>query len=163
MCFYCIPYKCKIEQTYNLQHNGMTNSEMEMCMWKYIVLLWVLEIDFLEDGKCTTIRVRSSGSSFCRGYQVTKGRPCRSWQIVQGIEKCDSLHLWHGLFFQFARFITEVLLHAPSMISVYAKLSRLSTHCPREREREMRTCKNFVYNARLEISRIKLQHTLPDC
>ena len=31
--FYCIPYRCKIEQTDALQHDGMTNSEMCMCMW----------------------------------------------------------------------------------------------------------------------------------
>ena len=32
--FYCIPYRCRIGQPDTLQHNGMTNSEMEMCMWK---------------------------------------------------------------------------------------------------------------------------------
>ena len=29
-----IPYKCKIEQLDALYHNGMTNSETEICMWK---------------------------------------------------------------------------------------------------------------------------------
>ena len=32
------PYRCKVEQPDALQHNGMTNSEMEMCIWKYGVL-----------------------------------------------------------------------------------------------------------------------------
>ena len=34
LCFYCVPYRCKIEQPDTLQHNGIANSEMEMCMWK---------------------------------------------------------------------------------------------------------------------------------
>ena len=29
-----IPYRCNIEQPDTRQHNGMTNSETEMCMWK---------------------------------------------------------------------------------------------------------------------------------
>ena len=33
---------CKVEQPDALQYNGMTNSEMEMCMWKLGVLLRVL-------------------------------------------------------------------------------------------------------------------------
>ena len=32
---FIIPYKSKVEQPGALQHNGMTNSETEMCMWKY--------------------------------------------------------------------------------------------------------------------------------
>ena len=32
--FTAFPYRCKIEQPDTLQHNGMTNYEMEMCMWK---------------------------------------------------------------------------------------------------------------------------------
>ena len=42
--FLHIPYRCKIEQLVTLQHNGMTNSEMEMCMWKYrsssVKIIW---------------------------------------------------------------------------------------------------------------------------
>ena len=33
-CFYSIPYICKMVQPDTLQHNGMTNSEIEICMWK---------------------------------------------------------------------------------------------------------------------------------
>ena len=29
-----VPYRYKVEQPDALQHNGMTNSEVEMCMWK---------------------------------------------------------------------------------------------------------------------------------
>ena len=33
-CMYLyIPYRCKIEQPDALQHNGMTNSDTEMCKW----------------------------------------------------------------------------------------------------------------------------------
>ena len=34
VCFDCIPNRCKIEQLDTLRFNGMTNSEIEMCMWK---------------------------------------------------------------------------------------------------------------------------------
>ena len=31
-CMYI--FLCKVRQPDSLQHDGMTNSEMEMCMWK---------------------------------------------------------------------------------------------------------------------------------
>ena len=49
--------------------------------------------------------------------------------------------------------MNKVLLRAHSMLSVYAKLSRLSTHCPREGEREAAPMQGTVFTlARLEIS-----------
>ena len=51
----------------------MTNSETEMCMWKFHKDY--LEAASLEDRKCTTLRVRSSGSAFCRTYLNTKEGP----------------------------------------------------------------------------------------
>ena len=45
----------------NRQHKGMTNSEMEMCIRKETIYL---EAAFLEDEMSTTLRVRSSGSTF---------------------------------------------------------------------------------------------------
>ena len=58
-----IPYRCKVEQLDALQQNGMTNSE---------ILFGVLGSCVREDGKCTRLRVRSSGSAFCRN-QSSKG------------------------------------------------------------------------------------------
>ena len=51
-----ISYWCKVGQPDALQHNGMTNSGKEMCMWKLGVLLRDLEAVFLEDEKSTTLR-----------------------------------------------------------------------------------------------------------
>ena len=77
-------YRCKDPQ----QHNWMTNSEREMCMWMLGVLKSIyLEDASLEDGKSTTLRVRASGGTFCKYYQSSKRRPCRSWQeLIQVID-----------------------------------------------------------------------------
>ena len=45
--FYCILYRCQIE------HNGLTNSVMEICTCIYVVLYKYLETAFLEDGMST--------------------------------------------------------------------------------------------------------------
>ena len=44
--FYCSPYRCKIEQPDTPQHNGVTNYQTEMCMWKYVVLVRVIGSSF---------------------------------------------------------------------------------------------------------------------
>ena len=66
-----VPYRCKVEQPGALQHNGVTNSETEMCMWK-LGILRGLGSCFLGDGKSTTLRVRSSDSAFCKNYHALK-------------------------------------------------------------------------------------------
>ena len=58
-------------------NNAMTNSETEMCIWN-AVCKDNLEAASLEELKSIVLSVRSSGSTFCRNSQRTKGRPCRS-------------------------------------------------------------------------------------
>ena len=55
-------------------------------------------------------------------------------------------------FFSLLDIISKVLLHAPSMPSVYAKLSRLSTHCLKERGKVAHMQGSVFTIARLEIS-----------
>ena len=56
-----------------------TNSQVEMFMRNWGVLLRVLEAASLEEWKHITLSVRSSGSSFLWNYQRTNGWPWRNW------------------------------------------------------------------------------------
>ena len=65
------PNWCKVEQLDALKHNGMTNSEMEMCMWKhgcernFVKSSWKqlsLKMGVYHAVHC----VRSTGSAFYR-------------------------------------------------------------------------------------------------
>ena len=80
-----------------------------------------METAYLEAEKSTTLRVRSSGSAFCINYQITKGRPCRSWQeLVQMIGTSDSLHLCHWLFFSVCSIsLTKYWQYASVVLSIY--------------------------------------------
>ena len=46
-----------------------------------------LETAFLEDEKSTTLRVWSSGNSFCRNYQVTKEDHAEADNLFKGEEQ----------------------------------------------------------------------------
>ena len=52
-----IPYRCKVEQPDDLQHNRMTNSETEMCKWKLGVLLRALVSGISPPRKSSDTRV----------------------------------------------------------------------------------------------------------
>ena len=71
----------------------MKNSEIEMCMWKVVNL----ETAILEDEKRITLRVRTSGSAFCRNIRDLRekhGKP-------DNLFKCD-LNLFILFSFQYA-------------------------------------------------------------
>ena len=56
ICFYCITYRCKIEQ-----HDIMVRLILKWkCAYGKVVLLQEMETAFVEDEKSTTLRVRLS-------------------------------------------------------------------------------------------------------
>ena len=60
-------YRCK----YTLQHNGMTNSEREMCKWMLVVLKSARKMLPFKIGKAH-YEHKSSGSTFCLNYRVLR-------------------------------------------------------------------------------------------
>ena len=58
---YVLICSCKVEQPDAMQHNGLADSETEMCMWKYgaVRILEYMVAASLEDGRHTTLRARS--------------------------------------------------------------------------------------------------------
>ena len=107
-------YRCKIEQPDALQHNRMINSETD-------ILLRVLG--------SITLRVRSSGSAFCRNYQCTKGK---TMQKLTRTCSSDISHTWHCSMFSvcspsLAQFFSFDYMH---------NLTFLYTHSPRESGRQ---------------------------
>ena len=90
--------------TWYLQHNGMTNYETEMCMWKWLVLLQVI-------GNCFLWRWEEH--YIMQMLTLT----CSSWGTG------DSLHFWHCLLFSVSSISLTKYWLCISYAFIYAKQS----------------------------------------
>ena len=66
LCINILFYGCKVEQSGNLQHNGMINSEIEMYSGSKEFCFEYMEASSFKDGNCTTQRVRSTAVLFLK-------------------------------------------------------------------------------------------------
>ena len=133
MFFHITPYRWRIEQPDTRQHNGIKNSETEMCLW--IKINWKP----LSLKMSTTLRVRSSGSVFCRNYQRTKG--CRSREELVEVIVCtfNTVYCFQLLY------IISCISYALYICSTIQSCTRY----PRESGSKARNC---VYLSKIENS-----------
>ena len=111
LCFlaFCAYYRCTMEiyiyQGFEIVHYTCQHIP---CIVVIVDCTHVNNCLYYTHAMRTTLRVRSSGSSFCINYQITKWRPCRSWAIKWVVIRSPLLSLSK-------RWLSTYLFKAPTV------------------------------------------------